>query len=203
MDNSRRLAGICALVFGIATFAALIVGSPPGGEFKAADVAAFTAVDHAGASFASIYLILVAAVALLWLGGYLRADAMAGEGIGRFFNGLMIAAVAGLAGGWTIAVTPSAGRIGGVAPETDPAVAYTIMETGLAAFIVAGGALLGIALLVLAITARRLPMWLRIAAGIAAVAGIAAPLVFFAYFLVLIFAVLLGIWLLATRSRSA
>lgn len=203
MNAGRRIAGICAIVFGVGTFLALSVGSPAAGEYKPADVSAFTAVEHASASWLSIYLMFIAAIALLWMGGYLRAETLEGNGSGRYFYGLVVSAVAGLAGAWTIAMSPSAGRIGGVAPEIDPAVAYTIMDAGLAAFIVAGGALLGVAFLVLAIGARRMPMWLRIAAGVGAVAGIASPVFFFAFFLLLLTAVLMGIWLLTTRSQNA
>jgi hypothetical protein len=63
--------------------------------------------------------------------------------------------------------------------------------------------LLGVALIVIVLSARRpIPAWARWATAVAAVAGLVA-IVFLPHFLVLLWAVVIGVWLLIGRRDGA
>ena len=201
MIKDRRLAGVAGIVFAVATFVAFVLANPPGGKFHENDVADFVAKDHRSAVIVSLYLMVLAAVSLVGLGSYLRADGFGGAGAGRLFTGLLVAAATSWLAGWVIVVTPAAARVFGGAPEIDAGVAYTFMQAGFSVMLVAGGMLLGAALLTLAIAGVE-PGWVRVLAAIAGVAGLATP-AFFPFFLLLLFAVVVGIWLLVSRGPAA
>jgi len=201
--KERRLAGVCGFVFAVTTMAAFILANPPGGKFHAGDVADFVAQSHRTAVIASLYLMLLSAVSLLGLGVYLRRAAFGDSGSGRLFTGLVVAAATSFFAGWTLVVTPAAAQSIGDAPTIDPGVAYTFMQAGFGVMLVGGGLMLGAALLTLAVAGRHEPAWLRGFAAVAGIGGLATP-AFFPFFLVLLFGLVAGIWILASgRSPAA
>jgi hypothetical protein len=66
--------------------------------------------------------------------------------------------------------------------------------------LVAGGMLLGVALLTLAIAGDE-PGWFRVLAGVAGIGGLATP-AFFPFFLLLLFGLVVGFWLLVSGGRA-
>jgi hypothetical protein len=80
---------------------------------------------------------------------------------------------------------------------------YTFSEVGWAILIGAGAFLLGISLVALMLGSKgALPAWVRWATLLAGLGGIAG-LAFFPFFLVLIWGLVAGIWLLVTGRPAA
>jgi hypothetical protein len=126
--RDRRLAGVAGIAFAVATFVAFILANPPGGEFHAADVADYVAKGHRSLVIVSLYTMILAAVSLVGLGSFLRADAFENSVAGRLFSGLLAGAATSWVAGWAIVITPAAARSIGGAPEIDAGVAYTFMQ---------------------------------------------------------------------------
>ena len=201
MIRNRRLAGISGIAFAVTTLVGFVLANPPGGKFHPGDVADFVASGHRSAVIVSLYLVLIAAVALVGLGSYLREDAFGRPGSGRLFTGLLVGAATSWLAGWAIVATPSAARSFGGAPAIDAGIAYMFTQAGFAVMLVGGGALLGAALLTLAIAGGREPTWVRVLAGVAGVAGFATP-AFFPVFLLLLFGLVVGAWLLVSSPDA-
>ena len=202
MRDNGVLAGLGGIAFGVLTFVAILVAAPPGGTYDANNVADYLAKGHRTAVFVSIYLMLIGLLGLVLLLTRLR-DSTAGM-LGSVFWGAGVAAAAGFAVGWSVIVAPPlAVAFGGNSKVSiDPVVAYTLAETGWIILIGAGGILLGFALVALmAASAAALPAWFRWFTLLAGVAGVAA-VAFFPFFVVLLWSLVAGIWLLLS-GRSA
>jgi len=84
-----------------------------------------------------------------------------------------------------------------------PVLLYMFAEVGAIVIFGPGVVFLGVALLVLAFAAAPvLPAWFRWLTVIAGIGGLAGPL-FFPSFLLIVWGVATGIWLLATRDAPA
>ena len=202
MRRESLLAGIGALAFGILTFVAFIVASPPGGDYKASDVTKFLAKGHRFDVFLSVYVMLIAVAGLLLLLAHLRR-AIGGGQRESIFWGFGVAAVAAWIGGYAVAISPSlALAFSGGHLKTLPApTAYTFSEAGWALMYGGGGLLLGAALITFALGSVTAPAWVRWSTLGAGIAGLAA-VAWFPFFLVYAWAIVLGIWtLVAERSR--
>jgi hypothetical protein len=203
---TRRAAGLAGIAFPVLLIAAFFVSSPPGGEYSTGDIANFVEKGHRPAVFVSVYLGLLAVAALIGLLARLRDSIRESvkPGADRFFWGTAVAGAAALAIGWLLVLTvPVAIGYAGTALALDPQVVYTICEAGWIVMFGAGGVLIGIALVVAAFASRRaLPGWLSVATGIAGVAGISS-VAWFPFFVLLLWSLLIGVWLLLAGARTA
>jgi hypothetical protein len=206
MRSSSTVAGVGAVAFGILTFLAFFLANPPGSKYNASDVDAYLAKGHRAVVIVAMYLGWLGVVGLICFLGHLRGY-VGGEGIAAsVFWGSGVAAAASFALGWSV----DGGQIiahleGGKALSVSPAVTHLISEVGSVLFIFgSGSAMLGFGLIALMIASREtLPRWLRWLTLVAGVCGIAGPL-FFTFFLLLLWAIAFGIWLLAAgRSSTA
>jgi hypothetical protein len=203
MKSTSIAAALGALAFGILTFVAFMLANPPGGGYSAHDAANYVTSGHRPVVFVSMYLILVTGIGLLLLLARLREAILGGRS--RVFWGLGVAAVSAWIVGYALVVaTPASYAFGGASNlHLTNDVIYVLSESGWAIMYGAGGTLLGCALLTFALGPVTAPAWVRwstLVAGIAAIAGIA----WFPFFLVYIWAIVLGLWLLvADRGRAA
>lgn len=203
MSQSRG-AGLGGIAFGILAFGALIVANVPGGNYKASDVTKYLAHGHRPAVFVGAYLTLLAAVGLLLLLAQLRAS-IDGARASSIFWGLAIGAAAAWIAGFMIIASPvfalsfSGGKLSASAFSA-PTV-YTFAEAGFGVMYGAGGLLLGAALLTFVLARARVAAWVRWSIALAGVAAIAA-LAWFPFFLVLLWALVLGVWTLATSRQQ-
>jgi hypothetical protein len=203
MQRRSIAAGIGAIAFGVLPMLAFVVANPPGGNYKPSDIADFLAKGHRPAVFVSAYLMLLSGVGLLLLLARLR-DSIADGVRPSLFWGFGIASVAAWVAGYAIAISPSLALAfsSGKLHSLSAPVAYTFSEAGFAAMYGAGGLLLGCALLTFAAGPVTLPAWVRWATLIAGLAGLAA-LAWFPFFLVYIWAIVIGIALVVTEWRQA
>ena len=93
MQRRSLVAGIGAIAFGVLPIVAFMVANPPGGNYKASDIADFIATGHRPAVFVSVYLMLLSAVGLLVLLARLRESIAAGSRETLFWS-FSVAAVA-------------------------------------------------------------------------------------------------------------
>jgi hypothetical protein len=202
--SSSALAGIGAVSFAVLTFVAFFLASPPGSTYKASDVASYLARGHRVAVIVAMYLGWLAVVGLICFLAYLRGF-LAADGVApNVFWASGVAAAGSFALGWSV----DGGQIiahleGGKHLTVAPEVTHLISEVGSVLFIFgSGAALLGVALIALMLGSRTtLPGWLRWLTLIGGLCGIAGPL-FFTFFLLLLWAITFGIWLLTSRRRS-
>lgn len=203
---TRRAAGLAGIAFPVLLLAAFFISSPPGGEYSSGDIAKFVDSDHRPAVFVSVYLGLLAVVALIGLLARLQDSIREAlkPGAGRFFWGTAVAGAGAMAIGWMLLVTvPVATGYAGTALALDPHLVYTLCEAGWIVMFGAGGILIGVALLVLAFASRgSLPVWLTVATGVGGVAGVSA-VAWFPFFLLLIWSLVVGVWLIAGARRTA
>jgi len=206
MRSRAVLAGIGGIAFGVLTFVALLIANPPGGTYKAQDAIKYVARGHHVAVFVSLYLLVLAVVGLIGLISYLRDAVVArpdGVRIGRLFAWLGLAGAILLAAGWGIVLGNAiAHAYGGRHLVVPPTTTYLASELGSALIWGPGAILLGFALFALAAgTAGTLPGWLRVATVVGGIGGILGP-AFFPSLLVLVWALVIGIWLLVPGRRT-
>jgi hypothetical protein len=198
MRSGSFAAGIGALAFAVLTFVGMIIASPPGGTYSAHDVEKYTAHGHRFVVFFATYLVLLGAMGLIVLVTRLREMAGGESWQARASWGAGVAAAVAFASGWTVvAAVPMAMAYGGKDVAVEPTVAYVIAEAGYAMMFGAGGVLLGFALLAWAFGARAAaPGWVRWITVIAGILGLAS-LAWFPFFGLLIWALVIGLWLIA------
>jgi hypothetical protein len=207
MRSARGVAGAGAVAFGALTFVAASLSKNPGGGYKASDVAGYLAKGHRAPTIVAMYLGWLAVLGLICLLAHLRdlIDDVPGKGMAaRIFWGTGVAAAASFALGWCVAGGQIIAHLeGGKAIIIAPPVTYLISELGVLFIFGSGSALLGFGLIVLMLASRRtLPGWLRWLTLVAGVCGIAGP-AFFTFFVVLIWAIAVGVWLIAAREVPA
>lgn len=206
MRRAAVLAGVGGVAFAVSTFIALDVANAPGGTYSASDSVHFLAKGHRVAILVSVYLALLGVLGLICLLAYLRdevAGAPESHGVARIFWAAGVAAAAAFAVGFLIEVTAALARLyGGHHLVVAPNVTYVLSETGAVVFLGAGGILMGIALIALMLGSRAtLPAWLRWLTLVAGLAGVAS-MAFYPFFIVWIWGIVIGVWLLAGGHRS-
>lgn len=205
MRRSSAVAGGGAIAFAVLTFVAFFLANPPGSTYNASDVANYLAKGHRAAVIVAMYLGWFGVVGLIcflaYLRRYLDADGIASS----VFWATGVAAAASFTLGWSV----NGGQViahleGGKDLNVPPTVTHLISEVGSVLFIFgAGAAMLGFALITLALTSRSaLPRWLRWLTVVAGICGIAGPL-FFTFFVLLLSVLAVGVWLLATSRHAA
>ena len=193
MNKQAVLAGAGALAFGVLAFVAMMVSNAPGGDYKASDITAYLARGHRPAVFISAYLMLIAVAGILLLLARLRI-LIAGEGRASIFWGFGVAATGAWIVGYTLTISPvlALAYSGGHLKTLSPTLVYSLAEAGWAIAYGAGGLLLGCALLTFVLGPVAVPSWARWFTAVAAVAALAA-LAWFPFFLVYIWAIVIGL----------
>jgi hypothetical protein len=195
-------AGIGAIAFSISTVAALVIANPPGGNYSASNVTDYLASGHRIAVLIVMHLALIGLVGLISMLAHFRDLLPAGTARSTFW-GTGVAAAGAFAVGWSVVGGQVVAHWEGGGAITFPlAVTYLISEVGAVLIYGAGAVLLGCALIILMRNTRGLlPSWLRwmtLGAGIAGIAGLA----FITFFLLMLWGVVVGVWLV-TRSVRA
>ncbi len=204
MGRSSVIAGVGGILFSVLWFVTAAVADPPGGSYSASDVAGYVEKDHRTAVFVAVALGLLSVFGLLLLLAGLRERLGGGVSLtATVFWSASLLSLAGFAIGWvTVLTVPIARAFGGTSVVViDPALTYTITEIGWVIMFGVGGTFLSVALVAAAIgAAQALPAWLRWFTLIVGVIGLAS-LAWFPYFALLLWAVVAGVWLLAS-ARS-
>lgn len=196
----QTLAGVGAIGFAVLSLAAFAVAQPPGGTYKASDAVKYVAHGHRPAVFLSGYLMLLAVIGLTLVITRLR-DLLPADWSRNTFQAIgLIAAGSLLVGFALVGTVPTALAVGGGSP-IDPRLTYMFTEAGDAVLFGAAFVVLGAALVLLGSRAA-MPLWLRVVTVIAGVGGLAAP-AFFPMFLVLVWALVVGVWLLANPRQES
>lgn len=199
-------AGIGSIAFGVLTFVALIVGGPQGGNYSAADVAAYISSNHVVVAGGMALCGLVGAAGLMCLGAYLRqrADLEAPGSIWpQVLWGLTLGSAVCFAVSWGIFVSqPIGNNEAGTNLNVPPTIIYSIGISGDELMFESAATLLGLALILSAIVnLPRWPGWLRWSSLVVGLAGIVS-LAFFPFFLLLLWALVVGVWLLLRRRTA-
>jgi hypothetical protein len=207
MRSRSALAGVGSIAFSVLTIVGLALANPPGGTYKASDAVKYVAKGHHVAVFASVYVLLLAVLGLLFLLAYLRdlLSAAPDRGrVARIFWAMGIGSATSFAIGWAIVLGNAiAHAFGGSGVVVDPAVTYLASELGFSVVFGPAAILLGFALITFVIGGRALvPAWLRWSTLVAGVAGIVS-LAFFPAVLVLLWGIVMGIWLLVPSRGPA
>ena len=200
LTRSNLISGAGGIAFGILLLAALVVAGPPGGEYSAEDVANYLDEGRRARAFIALYLAIASVAGLVALLSGLRDAIAAGrEQWTRVFWGLGLGAAAAFAIGLAILFTPPLSLAIGGGEAAEPETTYLVTQVGWLVTLGAGGLLLGAALVVLMLeSAGVLPSWVRWLTLAAGVLGLAST-AYFPFFFLLVWAVVVGIWLLTTK----
>lgn len=201
MKKVSSLAGLGGVSFTVLFVVATIISNPPGGTYKASNVTDYITRGHRPAVIIALYLGLLGVVGLLLFLSHFRT---AVEGpFGTVYWSAAVGAATIMLVGWAIVGSVSmVVAYGGAAVAPSPQLGYVIAEIGWVVFYGAGGPLLGVALLTLALASHGLPSWVRWSGLVAAVAALAAP-AWFPFFAVLLWLLVVGIWLLVSDRVTA
>ena len=202
MRRPTFVAGIGAIAFGVLTIVGLALMNPPGGTYKASNVADYLEKGHRVAVCAGLYVEVLALVGLVFALAYLR-DLLVSEWSRRIFWTLGTIAAGGLVLGWAIMAAGAIARAyGGSGVVVSAPTTYLVSEIG--GTIVWGPAAILLACTLITLTASAgvaLPAWLRWLTLALGVIGLASP-AFFPSLALLIWGVVTGVWLLATGARA-
>ena len=203
------LAGAGGIAFGVLTLVSVVLSKAPGGGFNPSDAADYLAKGHRVVGILSAYLGWIGVLGLICLLARLRELlAPAGGWAVSVFWGSGLAGAASFAVGWgvlggQIVAHAEAGGSGGTPISIAPDVTYLVSEIGVVFIYGSGATMLGLALIALMLGSRgTLPAWLRwstLVAGICGVAGLA----FFPFFLLLLWAAVIGLWVLTAAADPA
>jgi hypothetical protein len=199
-------AGVGGITFGTLTVVAVFVSNMPGSNYKASDVADYLAKGHRVAGIVAMYLGFLAVGGLICLLAHLRDVLGAEPGNARAASilwGTGLAAAASFAIGWGVAGGQIIAHLeGGSGLSIAPPVTHLIGELGVIFIFGSGSVLLGFSLIALMLASRTaLPKWLRWSTLLAGLCGIAGP-AFFTFFLLLLWAIVTGVWLLVAGRGS-
>jgi hypothetical protein len=199
-------AGIGGIAFSVLTVIGIVIAMPPGGGYKESDIADYLSKGHRPVVFVAFYLGLLGILGLIFLLAHLRDAIGATPGTQRtatIFWGTGLAGAASFAIGWAvIGGQVVAHTEGGHSIVVAPPLTYLIGEIGVVMIFGSGAVLLGFALIALGLSARLVfPEWLRwltLIAGVASLAGLA----FFPFFLLIIWGIVIGIWLVVASKDA-
>lgn len=204
--SETAAAGVGAIGFGLLTAVVLFLGGPPGGNYAASDIASYISRDHVVVQGALALCGLVGAAGLVCLAAYLRrrADADRPDSIWpATIWGLSLGSAICFAVGWGIYVSQPIGNNEAMTNlQVPPTITYAIGITGTEVIFESAATLLGLAMILVAlVNAPVLPAWLR---WLTLAVGVLAPtaLAYFTFFPILIWAIVVGVWLLATREKG-
>ena len=203
--SRTTVAGVGGIAFSVLTVAGFAVSLAPGGNYKESNIADYLAKGHRPAVFVAFYLGLLGVLGLICLLAHLRdaVDVTPGrERTAAIFWGTGLAGAASFAVGWAvIGGQVVAHTEGGHSIAVPPPLTYLIGEIGVVMIFGSGAMLLGFALIALGLAAPPiLPEWLRwltVIAGAASLAGLA----FFPFFILILWGIVIGVWLLLAGRR--
>ena len=190
------------IAFGVLTVVSVVLSKAPGGGFKPSDAADYLARGHRVVAILSAYLGWIGVLGLICSLARLRELLAPGDRWARnVFWGTGLAGAASFAVVWgviggQVVAHAEAGGGGGTPISIAPDVTDLLSEVGVVF-------MLGLALVALMLGSRgTLPAWLRWATLVAGLCGVAG-LAFFPFFLLLLWAVLIGAWLLTAADPAA
>ena len=206
MRRPNVLAGAGGIGFGVLTLVSLFVGNTPGGTYDASRIGPYLAPEHLPAVLIATLADLLGLVGLICLLAYLREAISVTPGnqlAASVFWGVGLTAVAAFAVGDGFgAASPINHNLGGSAASIAPAITYVILEVGIVILLGPAAMLMGFAMIVLMLGSRAiLPTWLRwltLIFGLIALASLA----FIPFFILLIWAVVIGVWLVVAGRTS-
>ncbi len=193
--------GVGALAFVVLTIVALFVDNGPGGSYSQSDVTNYLKSGHRPSVFIALYLVLLGIAGLTLLMMRLR-DSIGDPRRSSVFWGLGVAGVGAVVAGWALhGAVPVAMAYGGKGVAVAPTVTFVFSEAG---WIVlsAGLILVGLALLTFVLSPVAVPVWVRWFTLVGAVGAVTAP-AFFPLALLLIWALVIGVWLVASEGSTA
>ena len=205
--SRTTVAAVGSIAFSVLTVVGLGVSLAPGGNYKESNIADYLAKGHRPAVIVAFYLGLLGVLGLICILAHLRDAIDATPGRKRtaaVFWGTGLAGAASFAVGWAIIGGQVVAHLeGGHSIVVPPPLTYLIGEIGVVMIFGSGAMLLGFALIALWLAAGPiLPAWLRwltLIAGVASLAGLA----FFPFFLLIIWGIVIGVWLLVADRGSA
>jgi hypothetical protein len=194
------LAGVGAIAFSVSTVVAIIAANAPGSNYTASDVSDYLAKGHRIAVIVVMHLALLGVVGLICLLAHLRDTVSVvpeNRNAADIVWGTGIAAAASFALGWAVVGGQVIAHLeGGSGLVIAPPVTHLIGELGVVFIFGSGAILLGCAMIVAMLSSRTMfPAWLRrltIVAGVCGIAGLA----FFPFFVLMVWGVVMGVWLL-------
>jgi hypothetical protein len=161
----------------------------------------------------SIYLFGASTIGLIALIDYLSATFLV-DRHNRIAWGAGLLAAGAFLIGWSLYFAPFTSVISG-GPAIDPAIAYTFVNAGFVVLFGAGGLLLGIALLTIAMWGSAAPTWVRAVNGLGGLSAFLSWAFILAskwsasqwlpvpFYIVLLWALVIGIWLLVSPPKAA
>jgi hypothetical protein len=200
------VAGVGGIAFSVLTAVGFELSLVPGGRYEESNVADYLAKGHRPVVFVAFYLGLLGVLGLICLLAHLR-DAINvtpdKQLTSTIFWGTGLAGAASFAIGWAVIVGQVVAHAeGGDSVVVAPPVTHLIGQIGLVMIFGSGAGLLGFALIALGLAARVIfPGWLRwltLIAGVASLAGLAL----FPFFLLIIWGIVIGVWLLVAGRGS-
>lgn len=203
IEKGSTLAGVGAIAFGVLTVVGTFGGSP-GGSYDQSTAVEYLKGSHFPIVVVTGYLAILGVVGLICLLAYLREVISVEPDRTRaasIFWGIGLASAASFAVSWGLVtgIALSAAE-GGSGASVPPAVTYVLADTSLNVLFGSGGILLGFAMIALFVsTPGRLPTWLRWLTLVAGILALGAPF-FFPAFAIPLWGIVIGVWLLASRS---
>jgi len=212
MIGERRLAGVGGVAFAVSLAVGFTLFGPKGGSYSAAEIDSFVA-QTSGSVIISIALFVISVTGLVVLIAYLSgASSDTGRG-GQVSWATSLLAAAAFLIGWGIYLAPS-GSIGSGGPTIDPGISYLFTSAGMVILFGVGGVALGVTLFTLAMAGPVTPAWVRAISGLAGISALLTWPFLVAlqwspnqwlpgpFYLVILWGLVIGIWLLITPDRA-
>lgn len=210
VNREGRGAGLGGVLFAASLAVGFTLFGPKGGQYSAAEVAAFVA-QGATALIVSVYLVVVSIIGLWVLTSHLADSWLGADGQGRVARGAGLAAGTSFLVGWGLYLAVPASVLGG-GPAIEPGITYAFTSAGMLVYFGAGGMLLGIAQITLATGAGSAPGWIRAFTGLAGLAALSSWAFLLAtgwspnqwlpgpFYVVILWSLVVGIWLLVSPA---
>ena len=205
------MAGVGGIVFAVSLVVGFTFFGPRGGFYADSSMANFIGQSSTNA-IVSIYSIGASTIGMVVFMEYLTETFVDVGPHSRIAWGAGLLAAGSFLIGWSLYFAPITSVISG-GPAVLPAIAYTVINGGFVVLFGAGGTLLGIALLTLAVWGRAAPTWVRAVNGLAGLAAFLSWAFLIAskwsasqwlpvpFYLVLLWGLVIGLWLLVSTPK--
>lgn len=208
ISKDRRLAGVGGIAFSVGLALGFSPFGPRGGHYAASALSSFVGQSSTNV-IVSIYLFALSTIGLVVLMAYLSETCFVPGRYRRIGWGTSLLAAASLLTGWSLYFAPYTAALSG-GPGVDPAIVYTFVNAGLIVLFGVGGILVGIPLVLLALRARKTPMWVRAFSGLVGLSAFMSWAFILAsrwsanewlpvtYYPVVLWGLAIGVWLLVS-----